>query len=143
MADLAVITRVRLLERVGEGITIPAAAATGPGVPVYEDTNGKAAIAAAGVAGTAVVVGINLSHKLNAANLPADLLERGKLVLYDTNGANILAGLAYGAPVYLSNTAGRLADAAGTVSVLLGRVRAFWDQGTPTKYLDADCSRTG
>lgn len=33
-----------------------------------------------------------------------------------------LSALAYGAPVYLSNTDGRLADAAGTVSAVVGRV---------------------
>lgn len=36
----------------------------------------------------------------------------------------VLDALAYDAPVYLSNTDGRLADAAGTVSVIVGRVVA-------------------
>ena len=34
----------------------------------------------------------------------------------------VLDALAYGAPVYLSNTDGRLGDTAGTVSTVIGRV---------------------
>jgi len=138
MADLAVVARVRLIEDNGSD-TLPAAAAIGPGVPCYPDgTTGKATAGAAGAAGTAGVIGINLSHKLTVANQPAHLLRRGKIALYDANGANILDGLAYGAQVYLSNTAGRLADAAGTVTVVAGRVIPLWDQATPTKILDID-----
>jgi len=84
------------------------------------------------------VIGINLSHKLTVANQPAHLLRRGKVALYDANGANILDGLTFGAQVYLSDTPGRLADAAGTVSVPVGRVIPLWDQAVPTKILDID-----
>lgn len=137
MADLAVVARVRLIEEGGSD-TIPGSAAIGPGVPCYADANGKAAPGDASVAGTAGVIGINLSPKLTAANMPAHLLRRGKLALYDAAGANILDGLAYGALVYLSDTTGRFADAAGTVSVVCGRVIPLWDQATPTKVLDTD-----
>ncbi|MBN2446342.1 MAG: hypothetical protein JXO22_06445 [Phycisphaerae bacterium] len=137
MADLAVVARVRLIEEHGSD-TIPGSAAIGPGVPCYADANGKAAPGAAGAAGTAGVIGINLSHKLTAANMPAQLLRRGKVALYDAAGANILDGLAYGALVYLSNTAGRFADANGTVTVVCGRVIPLWEQNPPTKVLDTD-----
>lgn len=138
MADLAVVARVRLIEDNGSD-TLPAGAAIGPGVPCYpHGTTGKATAGSAGAAGTAGVIGVNLSHKLTVANQPAHLLRRGKVALYDANGANILDGLAYGAQVYLSNTEGRLADAAGTVSVVVGRVIPLWDQATPTKILDID-----
>lgn len=50
------------------------------------------------------------------AGQPVDLLIDGWLQGYD------LSALAYDAPVYVSNTAGALADAAGTTSLLAGRV---------------------
>jgi tetrahydromethanopterin S-methyltransferase subunit E len=70
--------------------------------------------------------------------MAAHLLRKGKIALYDAAGANILAGLAYGALVYLSDTTGLFADAAGTVSVICGRVIPLWDDSTPTKILDTD-----
>lgn len=138
MADLAVVARVRLIEDRGSD-TLPAAAALGPGVVCRPDgTTGKATTASASAAGTAGAIGLNLSPKVTVANQAAHLLRRGKVALYDANGANILDGLAYGAQVYLSNTAGRLADAAGTVAVVVGRVIPLWDQNPPTKILDLD-----
>ncbi len=138
MPDLAVVARMRLIEDRGSD-TLPAAAALGPGVVCRTDgTTGKATTANASAAGTAGAIGLNLSHKLTVANQPAHLLRRGKVALYDAGGANILDGLAYGAQVYLSNTAGRLSDTAGTVSVVVGRVIPLWDQPTPTKILDLD-----
>lgn len=44
------------------------------------------------------------------------VVRRGILNGYD------LSGLNFGAPIYLSNTDGTLADAAGTTTVLIGRV---------------------
>lgn len=46
-----------------------------------------------------------------------------------------LSGLAYGAAVYLSDTDGTLADAAGTVSVIAGRVEPGWGSTTSDKLL--------
>lgn len=49
-----------------------------------------------------------------------------------------LSGLAFNAPVYLSNTLGELADAAGTVAVVVGRVtsvRATTFGSVPDKIL--------
>ena len=138
MADLTAVARVRLIEDRGSD-TLPAGEALGPGVPCYADgTSGKATAGSAAAAGTAGVIGVNLSHKLTVANQPAHLLRRGKVALYDANGANILDGLTFGAQVYLSDTPGRLADAAGTVSVPVGRVIPLWDQAVPTKILDID-----
>lgn len=42
---------------------------------------------------------------------------------------------AYDAPIYASNTAGALADAAGDVSLVVGRVKPMHDGATPTKVL--------
>lgn len=46
-----------------------------------------------------------------------------------------LASLAYGATVYLSDTDGTLADAAGTVSTVVGYVFPLWGATTPDKVL--------
>lgn len=46
-----------------------------------------------------------------------------------------LAALAIGAPVYLSDTDGTLADTAGTVSVVVGRVVPGWGSLTADKLL--------
>jgi hypothetical protein len=46
-----------------------------------------------------------------------------------------LSGLNYDALVYLSNTAGALADGAGGTSVVCGRVNALTDNPTLTKVL--------
>lgn len=43
-----------------------------------------------------------------------------------------LTALAYGAPVYISATAGTLADTAATISTIVGRVRPAAYVGTPS-----------
>ncbi len=49
-----------------------------------------------------------------------------------------LAGLAYGAIVYLSDTDGTLGDAAGTVSTIAGHVVPGYANTTPDKLLQVD-----
>ncbi|MEB2351865.1 MAG: hypothetical protein OZ924_10670 [Burkholderiaceae bacterium] len=140
MADLAVIDRVRLIEPLGERaeVSVPAGAALAPGAPARFDANGKAIAADATVAGNAAAYGLNATRGVNQANITCQVVRRGKVALYDANGANVLAGLAYGAQVFLSNTPGRLADAAGTVSVAMGRVVPFWSANPPEKVLELD-----
>lgn len=46
-----------------------------------------------------------------------------------------LAGMAFGAPVYLSDTDGTLADAAGTVSTIIGYVVPAWASTTADRLL--------
>lgn len=48
---------------------------------------------------------------------------------------NALDGMAYGAPVFLSNTDGTLSDTAGTVSVRIGSVQAVYGENPPGKLL--------
>lgn len=134
MADLAPVARMRLIEKRADW-TLPAAEVIGPGEPVIADANGKAAPASAANAGTAGVIGVNLSPRITAANMAAHVISDGDVYLEDANGANVLADLDYGAEVFLSDTEGRLADTAGTVSVRIGRVMPLWDQQTPTKVL--------
>lgn len=111
MADLAAVDRIKLIEKKKESDTLPVAASTGVGIPCYVDSNGKAAIADANVVGATKVIGINRSEKSTMANMPAELLRASKVALFDSSANNILAGMAYGDMVFLSATAGRLADA--------------------------------
>jgi hypothetical protein len=58
-----------------------------------------------------------------------NLMREGDLAGWD------LSGLNYDAAAYLSNTPGALADAAGTVTALVGRVAGLTDAPNYTKYL--------
>ena len=68
-----------------------------------------------------------------AAGQGVSLLERGAIGGYD------VSGLAYDALVYLSDTAGALADAAGTATVVCGRVVPMSDKDL-TKVIEIDVS---
>jgi hypothetical protein len=111
MANLSAIDRLRLIEKIDDD-TIPGGEAIGPGVACRIDGSaGKAMIGNASDPTEADIVGLNLSHKLTALNMPAHLLRRGEVAAYDSSGANILAGMDYGALVYLSATDSLWADA--------------------------------
>jgi len=140
MADLAPVARVNLLEHLGERteVSVPAGAALAPGAPSRFDDDGKAVAASAAAAGTADVYGLNATRGVNQANITCQIVRRGKVALYDADGANVLADVPFGALVYASNTAGRLADAAGTVDVPLGRVVPLWSSNPPEPVLDLD-----
>ena len=137
MADLSAVARVRVIDaRAEDQFSAPADEAITVGKVVrWNDSSGEITTANGTAAGEADAIGINISGKTNAANMPADVLCDGLVLLLDSSDANILAGLDYGVPVYLSDTDGRLADAAGTVSRVMGYVYALWDQSTPTKVL--------
>jgi len=105
------------------------------GQPVYQTSAGKAGIADANAAGKQQVRGIALYDC--AAGKPCAILRRGYLSGY------ALSGVAYDAPVFLSDTAGSLDDAAGTLSVNVGRVEALTDPDlTKVLFVDADHIRT-
>lgn len=101
-----------------EQFTANAGAAITEGSPVRFDAAGKFIPALADVAANANVYGVAV--KTVAAGMAVTAIRRGIL---NTGG---LDAVAYGAPVYLSVTAGRLADAApaaaGTTSLVIGRV---------------------
>jgi len=136
------VDRVNLIEHLGERaeVSVPAGAALAPGAPVRFDTDGKAVAASAAAEETADVYGLNATRGVNQANITCQIVRRGKVALYDADGANVLAGVPFGAVIYASDTAGRLADAAGTVSVPLGRVVPFWSSNPPEPVLDLDTS---
>lgn len=121
MADLAVVAaEVGMTDaQKSHTISMIAAAAITAGQVVYMDANGKADLADASAAGTAGARGIAL--RTVAAGEPVTVLAEGEVEGFTISQA-------YDAPIYLSDTAGALADAAGTVSVLVGNVSAASDK---------------
>ncbi len=100
--------------------------AINPGQAVYVNANGKLALADANGSGTVQFRGIAL--KKGGPGQAVSVLLRGHVAGFD------VSGLAYDAPVYVSNTAGALADAAGGTSLLAGRVIPITDRAL-TKLL--------
>lgn len=108
------------------GVTIVA------GQAVYVNSSGKAALADASAAGTAVCVGIALEG--GAAEQVIPVLYQGFVYGFD------LSSLAYGDLVNVSDTAGDLdSGGAPTVAAPVGRVMPATDNGI-TKLLYVDCS---
>lgn len=107
--------------------SLTAAVAITAGQAVYTNSNGLAALADASAASTLVDVGI----ALEAAGVG-----QAVSVLYDGFCAGFtVSSLAVGALAYVSDDAGALADAAGTVNKVIGRVRVINQSGSVTKCL--------
>lgn len=120
MATIALVTanKVEVVERI-DTMTAPASAAITAGDPVQINTSGKWAAANATTAALARRTYIATRTVLAGEALTA--VRQGVM-----DGFN-LSGLAYNAPVYLSDT-GTVADAAGTVATILGYVGPGWAQ---------------
>lgn len=134
MADLVIDPKTVAPIMVTEQFSAPSGAAVAKGQPVYyNSTTGRLAPADASAAGTAGVVGIALS-KATPAGMTTTVVRKGYI-----NLGNALDALNFGAIVYLSDTEGALADAAGTVSRVIGTVVPhFGATGTPDKVLRVD-----
>ena len=116
MADIALVTAntLRVVESI-EQMTLPSAEAVVAGAPVRLDTtSGKFTNANGSSAGEARAYGI--ATRTVVANEPLTAVAVGVV-----DGLDVSA-LAFDAALYLSNTDGRIADAAGTVSTIVGRV---------------------
>lgn len=112
-----------------EQMTLPAAVDMSECSPVYIDANGKFALCDASVAGTAVFYGVT-TRKVKAGEA-VTAIAKGVVGGYTFTQA-------YGASIYLSDTEGKLADAAGTVSRKVGEVIPVWGQtrgNSPAKLL--------
>ena len=83
------------------------------GQPVFVDTNGKVQLADANASGEQQCAGIALNG--GGAGQAIDVLKKGRVYGFTLAGA-------YYSAAYLSDTVGRLADAAGTMTVPVGRV---------------------
>ena len=96
---------------------------------------GKAGIADANAAGLQQARGVALTPSADGQSV--ELLKKGKCAGYD------VSALDYDAPVYLSDTAGAFDTAAGTLSVICGRVVPMSDADrTKVIYFDFDWLRT-
>ena len=130
MADLALTAASIAVVHPGHAETydfITAAAIT-KGQIVYIDANGKADLADGSAAGTAAFRGIAL--KGVAAGDPVSVLVKGAC-----HGFTITQ--AYDADLYVSDTAGAIGDAAGTVTNLIGRIMPLSNSDiTKVVYVD-------
>ncbi len=98
-------------------------------------TTGKVGIADANGSGKQQFRGLFLEP--GASGQGVSLLKEGHVSGFD------LSDLNYDALVYLSDTAGELADAAGTLPVIVGRVVAMTDDArTKALYICADWLRS-
>ncbi len=104
------------------------------GQALYFTSAGKVGVADANASGKQQFRGIALNG--GGAGQAIDLLKKGAVAGYTLSQA-------YDAPLYLSDTVGAMADAAGTMSVNVGRVIPMNDSGTLTKvvYIEADWLR--
>jgi len=115
MADIAVATagKIHIVGAPVQQLTLPATEAIVAGAPVRIHTDGKWTNANGSSAGEARVWGIATASV--AAGAPLTAVRRGILDGFTFSQA-------YDAAIFLSDTDGRLADAAGTVSTAIGRV---------------------
>ena len=117
-----------------EIVDIIAVEAITAGQPVYITSAGKAGVADANAAGKQQFRGIAL--KDTAAGKACPVLKHGFVSGF------ALSGVAYNGIVYLSDTAGSLADAAGTMTVNCGRVVGLTDSDiTKVLFVEADWLR--
>jgi len=135
MADLALVTAGQLrVEESLEQDTLPAGVAIAAGQSVKKDaTTGRWILADASAAATANAYG--MAVRSVPAGLPVTAIRRGVVDGFD------LDDIDYGDPVYLSDTAGAAADAAGTVAKVIGEVTAVHSQllgDSPDKLLRVD-----
>lgn len=133
MADLSITAADVAPVQIIEQFTAPAGEAIDAGEMAFPDgTTGKLGLSDASTQ-PLLGYGMGLALKSVAADEALTIVKKGVVYL----GA-ALAGLSYDDPVYSSDTAGKLADAAGTVAKIVGYVVPFWDGTTPGKALRID-----
>ncbi len=99
------------------------------GQGLYINSSGFAELGDASAAGTAVCVGVALNDA--QVGQAVAVLHKGFIEGFTLSGA-------YNTLIFVSDTAGDLADAAGTVTAPVGRVVAT-SESTPSKLLYIDC----
>ncbi len=120
MANISLTTadRVEVVESIHQ-MTLPAAEAITAGAGVRIDSAGKFTNGNGTTTTEADIWGI--ATNTVAAGFPVTAIRRGVLDGFSFSQA-------YNAPIYSSDTDGRLGDAAGTVSKIVGRVIPAWSQ---------------
>lgn len=98
------------------------------------NTAGRAVLGAAGTAPGTKNPGLVLTKA--GPGQACSVLKEGHVAGFNVSALNV------GASVFVSDTAGQLGDAAGTVSTLIGSVDAVAEAGGPVKvvYIEADWS---
>lgn len=130
MTDL-VITSVRIVESTLQETT-PASEIFAVGEIVRYDTDGLLTPGNGTAAGEADIEGVAVKA-CTYVNEAVTIVRKGYLDVGDA-----LSALAPGALVYASDTDGQLADAAGTVPVVVGQVTVAWGNTTADKLLYVD-----
>ncbi len=111
-----------------EVVSVRLAAAVTAGQALYQNTAGRYDLADANGSGTLQFRGIAL--QAGAAGDVIRMLKRGACSGFTVSGLNA------DVPLYVSNTAGALADAAGGTSIIAGIVYALTD-GTKVAWIEA------
>lgn len=119
---VAVANKIDIVESIQQ-MTLPATEAIVAGAPVRIHTDGKFTNANGTSAGEARIYGI--ATVTAAAGEPVTAIRRGVLDGFTFSQA-------YDAAIYVADTDGRIGDAAGTVSTVIGRVIPAWSQRTGT-----------
>lgn len=134
MANLTITANEVALVKEFETLTVPAGAtitagqicrieiSTGKAIPAYATTTGN----------LGNVLGVALRSVETGKSVT--LVKRGIVDL----GTAPLSGVAIESPIYVSDTSGTLADSAGTVSKVVGRVIAGWANTSFDKLLYID-----
>lgn len=136
MADIALTraAQVDVVESI-EQATLPCGEAITPGAPVRIDATGNFVNAAGGTAPNADGYGVAVGDRIVPAGMPITAIRKGVVAGFG------LGAVAFNARIYVSNTAGRLSDTEGTVSVAVGRVIPGRGQllgATPHKLIAVD-----
>lgn len=133
MANLTIdASKVRLVEAI-EAYPMPAEVAVTAGqMGKLNTSTGKVNLALATTAPNAATIGMALTSTDRQPQAPT-FVRRG---IVDLGAA--LDALAYGATVFLSDTAGTLSDTAGTSSKIIGTVIPGYAETTPSKLLRID-----
>ena len=103
------------------------AVAVTTGQSLFVDTDGKADLADANVSGAQQTR--HLALEAGAIGQSISVLTRGRVFGFTITQA-------YDAPIFQSDTAGALADSAGSLTVPIGIIKAISDDPTLTKVLD-------
>lgn len=120
MADLALkrAGRGEVDESIDQSPSFPASVDIDAAAAVRLDANGKWALASG--ADAAGSTHVHVAAKKVRAGDSVTGIRNGVIDAYD------VSALAFNAPIYLSNTPGKLGTTAGTVAVIIGRVVPGW-----------------
>lgn len=134
MANLTITAAEVSPVQVFEQITAPTDEAISAGqMARYATATGKLTKGNGSTAAEARILGVAITTVTAAGANACTVVKRGIVDLGDA-----LDAVAYDAPIYASDTDGTLADTAGTVSTVIGRVIPGWGATTADKLLFVD-----